>query len=275
MTRWHPAPGASISFPGSGRTLQLKRGWVRTPRWFSDFVLDVEFRLLEERTVAGILIHAQPLGRDGDRIAYRVNLTNDVNGPDKMGRIEGGQLTFREVSFDQSAATAAMRPFGEWQTLRVQSTNGAARVTANGVPISMSDQFMRRAGHIGIEVSGGAIEVRLAKVERRDTYLDGPEDPVMERGVPAAGTTSPRVRVEIKPEYSVEAMRVLKQGLVTLEAVVLPDGTVGAIRGIKSLDLDLDQAAVAALRRWQFYPAIRNGEPVPNLIVVELSFKLK
>jgi hypothetical protein len=45
-------------------------------------------------------------------------------------------------------------------------------VTANGVPISLSDQFTRRAGHISFEVTAGAIEVRIAKVERVDTYYD-------------------------------------------------------------------------------------------------------
>ena len=80
--------------------MQLKRGWVRTRRWFSDFVLDVEFRLMEERTAAGILVHAQPVGEDDDRVAYRVNLANDVNAPAMLGRLDGGDLTFREVSFD-------------------------------------------------------------------------------------------------------------------------------------------------------------------------------
>jgi TonB family protein len=275
MTRWHPAPGASISFPGSGRTLQLKRGWVRTPRWFSDFVLDVEFRLLEERTVAGILMHAQPLGRDGDRIAYRVNLTNDVNGPDKMGRIEGGQLTFREVSFDQSAATAADRPVGEWQTLRVESTNGATRVTANGVPISLSDQFTRRAGHIGFEVTAGAIEVRIAKVERRDTYYDTRTTDITIPRSGSPGVPDPRLVAEVKPDYSVEATRTLQQGLVVLDAVVLADGSVDQVTVTRSLDLDLDQAAVAAVRQWKFEPARKDGQPLPVRVVVEMSFSLR
>lgn len=253
----------------------LKSGWIRTRRWFSDFVLDVEFRLREARTDAGLLIHAQPL-RDGSRAAYRVNLTDEGTGSAALSRIDGGHLTSRETSVDQSVPAAVIRPIEEWQTLRVESTNGAARVTVNGVPVSSSGQFIRRAGHIGLEVTRGALEVRRARVERRHTYLDesGPGSTAAAAS-PASGITSPRLRTEIKPDYSEAAMRALIQGLVTMEAVVLPDGSVGAIRVTKSLDLDLDQSAVAALRRWQFLPGLKDGQPVPVLVVVEMSFTLR
>ena len=57
------------------------------------------------------------------------------------------------------------------------------------------------------------------------------------------------MRTEVKPDYSVEAMKNRKEGMVTMDAVVLPDGWVGPVRVIKSLDLDLDQAAVATIRQ--------------------------
>ena len=70
-------------------------------------------------------------------------------------------------------------------------------------------------------------------------------------------------------------MRTGKQGLVKLEALVVPDGSVGAIRILRSLDLNLDQAAVAAVRQWHFDPGLRNGDPVAVLVEVEMSFTLK
>jgi len=120
---WQPVAGANVSVLGSPQGLLLKSGWIRTPRWFSDFVLDLEFRLREARTDAGLLIHAQRL-QDGSRAAYRVNLTDEVTGSAALGRIDGGQLTSREIRFDQSALAGVIRQIGEWQTLRVESTNG-------------------------------------------------------------------------------------------------------------------------------------------------------
>jgi TonB family protein len=271
---WHSAIGARVAYPGG--LIQLKGGWIHTLRWFSDFALEVEYRVVEDRTVAGILIHAQHVGAEGDRVAYRVNLTDAVDGTVTLGRIDGGQLTSREISFDQAAAAAAARPIGTWRKLRVESSNGRVQVTTNGVLLSAFDQLTRRAGHIGIEVDRGTLEVGLVSVERRDPHLSGtgPFSKSVTRDT-APGITPPRLLREIKPDYSVESMRTRTQGLVKLEGIVLPDGSMGALTVLKSLDLDLDQAAVAAVRQWLFAPGLRNGEAVPVLVQVEMSFTLK
>ena len=39
---------------------------------------------------------------------------------------------------------------------------------------------------------------------------------------------------EVKPLYTAEAMRALQQGTVFIEALVLPDGTVGSARALES-----------------------------------------
>jgi TonB family protein len=62
---------------------------------------------------------------------------------------------------------------------------------------------------------------------------------------------------------------------VFLEAIVLADGSIGPVRVTKSLDLDLDQSAAAAVRRWQFKPALKDGAAVPALVEIEMSFSRK
>ena len=46
------------------------------------------------------------------------------------------------------------------------------------------------------------------------------------------GVTSPRVISEVKPNYTGEAMRARIQGMVTMEAIVMPDGSVGNVQVI-------------------------------------------
>ena len=79
---------------------------------------------------------------------------------------------------------------------------------------------------------------------------------------------------ETKPNYTGEAMRARIQGLVKLEAVVMPDGSVGDVRVVHSLDqqFGLDKEAIKTLRQWRFKPGMRLGQPVPVLILVEISF---
>jgi TonB family protein len=94
---------------------------------------------------------------------------------------------------------------------------------------------------------------------------------------PGNGVTLPRVLHEERPQYTSDAMRAKVQGTVLLECVVKPDGSVGDVQVIRSLDptFGLDQQAVVAARKWRFAPGTRLGEPVPVLITIELTFTLR
>jgi TonB family protein len=94
---------------------------------------------------------------------------------------------------------------------------------------------------------------------------------------PGNGVTLPRVLHEEKPQYTSDAMRAKVQGTVLLECVVRPDGTIGDVQVVRSLDptFGLDQQAVAAARKWRFAPGTRLGEAVPVLITIELQFTLR
>ena len=93
------------------------------------------------------------------------------------------------------------------------------------------------------------------------------------------GVSSPQLVREVKPNYTGEAMRAKLQGIVEMEAVVLPDGSVDpkSIRITRSLDanLGLDQQAIIAVKQWRFRPGLYKGQPVPVRVNVELTFTLR
>jgi protein TonB len=94
---------------------------------------------------------------------------------------------------------------------------------------------------------------------------------------PGSGVTLPRVLVEVKPQYTSDAMRAKVQGTVLLECIVGPDGAVDDVRVARSLDptFGLDEEAKKAARRWRFAPGTRMGDPVPVLVTIELTFALR
>lgn len=94
---------------------------------------------------------------------------------------------------------------------------------------------------------------------------------------PGNGVSVPRILREVKPNYTADAMRAKIQGVAELEAVVLPDGSVGEVRIVRSLDavFGLDQEAVKAVKQWRFVPGTRMGRPVAVLVGVELTFTLR
>ena len=94
---------------------------------------------------------------------------------------------------------------------------------------------------------------------------------------PGGGISSPRVLRVRNPNYTGEAMRAKVQGVVELEAVVLPNGTVGEVRVVRSLDrvFGLDREAVLAAREWLFMPGRDGaGRPVPVLVTLILEFRI-
>ena len=94
---------------------------------------------------------------------------------------------------------------------------------------------------------------------------------------PGNGVLTPRLLHEVKPQYTAQAMRAKIQGEVLLECVIQPDGTVGNIRVLRSLDsaFGLDQEAIKAARQWRFAPGTRQGQPVPVLVTIQIAFTLR
>jgi TonB family protein len=77
----------------------------------------------------------------------------------------------------------------------------------------------------------------------------------------------------VHPGYPLELMRQNVQGTVILSAVIHSDGAVGDVRILRGVDDRLDQYASAALSRWRFRPATRNGDPVAIQTVVMIPFR--
>lgn len=94
---------------------------------------------------------------------------------------------------------------------------------------------------------------------------------------PGNGVLSPVPLRRVRPDYTADALRARQQGIVGLDCVVLPSGTVGGCDIVQSMrpPFGLDQEAVKAARQWQFRPGTRFGEPVAVLVRIELEFNLR
>jgi TonB family protein len=85
--------------------------------------------------------------------------------------------------------------------------------------------------------------------------------------------TAPEATQKVDPAYPLELMRRNVQGTVTLYAVIRDDGSVSNVRVLRGADDQLDQYARAALSRWHFRPATKNGAAVDLEAVVVIPFK--
>jgi periplasmic protein TonB len=92
-----------------------------------------------------------------------------------------------------------------------------------------------------------------------------------------AKTVLPRVKQEVKAEYTKEAKDAGIQGTVGLSVEVLADGTVGDVTVTRSLDrkYGLDNQAVKAVKQWTFEPGTVDGTPVSVRVDIDVTFALK
>jgi protein TonB len=84
----------------------------------------------------------------------------------------------------------------------------------------------------------------------------------------------PRKIKDVLPVYPDIAMRARMTGIVVLEATIGESGKVVGVRVLRSVPL-LDQAAVDAVRQWEFTPTRLNGVAVPIVMTVTVNFTLR
>lgn len=128
----------------------------------------------------------------------------------------------------------------------------------------------------GVDEGGQAVDavLRFVRPGATGSGIQPATPPGVFRAGP--GVTIPRILREVRPQYTSDAMRAKIQGSVVLECVVKTDGTVSDVRVIRSLDATygLDQEAIKAAKQWVFTPGTRNGEPVPVMVSIELTFAI-
>ena len=78
-----------------------------------------------------------------------------------------------------------------------------------------------------------------------------------------------------KPVYPAVSRRLKEEGTVVLDVFILADGSVGELRVKRSSGFSrLDEAALAAVRRWKYVPARRGSEPLALWYSQSLVFSL-
>lgn len=92
---------------------------------------------------------------------------------------------------------------------------------------------------------------------------------------PGSGVDPPRLLREVRAEYSDAARRANLEGEVVLEIVVRRDGSVGDVKILQGLGLDLNDRAIRAVRQWRFAPARLKGTPVDVVVEVAVEFRLR
>ena len=108
---------------------------------------------------------------------------------------------------------------------------------------------------------------------------DGEAGPGDDHGLDPLEMTGDMVRpvllVKVDPSYPQVARRAGLGGRVTVRAVIAPDGGVESVEVFASTNPLFDEAAVDAVRKWRYRPALMNGRPVRVYFTVVVDFLVR
>jgi TonB family protein len=237
-------------------TVQSGPGWVRYERPLADFRLTMQMRLIGAGARGGVYVRAWPTF-------------------DKKTELPDNGYS---VSVTKNAAPGqSSEAVSQWQRVEVVCSGSTFTVRIDEREVFTRDDMRNPQGFVALSVQGGTAEFRAIELTRPPRG-SSPQRPARE-GVfrPGGAVQLPSPLREVKPQYTADAMKAKISGGVLLEAVVLEDGTVGAVDILQSLDphFGLDESAIASAKQWRFRPGTRDGTPVAVLVTIELTFTLR
>jgi TonB family protein len=190
----------------------------------------------------------------GSEGQLRVEIVVDAKGSVKAARI--AQPLAGSHDFDAETLQAVK----DWKFVPARKDDKPVPVLATVVV-----DFRAR-----LLLMGGPNEVGLAA----RVFVEGADDEFVKGAstTDEAGVVMPKRLKFVPPNYPLGAMQQQREGDVLIEAVILPDGTIGRARVVRHVDFQLDTAALAAATQWVYERPARNGQPISLLTLMVLRF---
>ena len=99
------------------------------------------------------------------------------------------------------------------------------------------------------------------------------EAPGDEKTAEAQGLRLPRPFRRPRPEYPRSAARAEVEATVDVLVDVGADGEVGDVQIARWAGFGLDEATMATVKQMHFFPAMRNGSPIPMRVLLRYNFR--
>jgi hypothetical protein len=123
-------------------------GWLRTEKEYTDFVLEFEWRALDEKYDSGIFFRAGLEGKPWPDRSYQVNLRYDMLG----GLVQG----FKPLV----PAETPRLPLNQWVKFRLEAKGKKVSLDVNGERAWETDRVEPGRGYIGIQAEDRRFDFR-------------------------------------------------------------------------------------------------------------------
>ncbi|MEK6549634.1 MAG: TonB family protein [Nitrospirota bacterium] len=215
-------------------------------------VRPVAMKRTSPRSAAAASSHVQPVATP---VALPAVVPSHVVPAEPVAAVSEAPPSFMDLPRMPAPATSPTAAVAQTATFVVPE---GMEFMDNGASLSVSTGFSSVSRPAAISSSGAT---RLL----RDS-------------TPEAGSMRSKVRQgnNPRPEYPRTAREAGWEGTVVLQVMVLPDGTAGNVTLHKTSGYSLlDEAALAAVKGWQFVPAMDGNFPVQSMVRMPVRFDLR
>jgi protein TonB len=219
------------------------------------------------------------------RVAEVRSMSGVIGGRGVRGAEPAGRAATAPGAFTEAFAKAATDAVRQWiydppadapisfDVTLAFAPGTETRLVAHGGPAGVSRGG--RTGSGGFGVVGGVVNGIPAVAVTAPPPPPPPPAPGWAAGAIRVGgnVLQPTKTKHVNPEYPPIAQSARVQGVVIIEAIIGADGRVQDARILRSIPL-LDQAALDAVKQWEFTPTMLNGAPVPVISTMTVQFTL-
>lgn len=153
LTGWTAVHDASFVATNGNLRLVTGMGWLRSDKQYKDFILELEWRALEQGYDSGIFLRAGLEGKPWPNDGWQVNLQRGSLG----GLVKG----FKTIV---PAETPPM-PLGQWVKFRIEVRGRKVTLDVDGERAWEFNDLDAEAGYIGIQAENKSFDFRNIRLQ--------------------------------------------------------------------------------------------------------------
>jgi hypothetical protein len=149
---WVPVHDVSFEVKDGNLRLVKGMGWLRTEKEYQDFVLEFEWRALEEQYDSGIFLRASLEGKPWPTDGWQLNLSYKQIG----GLVKG----YRTIV----PAETPKVPLNKWTKFRIEVRGSKVKLIVDGEDAWETDKLDSTRGYLGIQAENKMFDFRNLRI---------------------------------------------------------------------------------------------------------------
>lgn len=152
---WVPVHDVTFEVKDGNLRLVKGMGWLRTEKQYKDFVLEFEWRALDEGYDSGIFIRAGLEGKPWPTDGWQLNLLYS-----QIGSLVKGRRTV-------VPAETPRKPLNQWVKFRIEVQGTKIKLNVDGEDAWESNKLDAERGYIGIQAEDKAFDFRNIRIREK------------------------------------------------------------------------------------------------------------